>query len=434
MPRPLPQLVAAALACSLAVPAAGDELHDQIAAKALAIHPELVEIRRDLHRHPEVSGREERTAARVAERLRQLGLEVQTGVGGHGVVAVLAGGGGAGPVVAYRADMDAVPAPPEPDDRPYKSTNPGVRHVCGHDVHTTVGLGVAQTLASVRERLPGTVKFLFQPAEENLQGAEEMLADGAFRAPVPEAIFAVHSSPSLVGTLGCPPGVGLPGLQPFTITARGFADAEAAAQRIVAEIDALSTVRVPTTAEESARITAAQRTPGGGWLASFVYAGARPSKPQAGEQLRIAGSFRVIPESSTRSTLMRLHGALDRLVVESAPAVAGTPPSWELTPGEPFPAMVNHTELTHAACDSVRRALGDDSVVMVYAFHPFNGEDFALYQQRVPGTMLWLGVANPDRGIGGVPHSPQFDADEDALRVGTQAMASVIADYLTKER
>jgi amidohydrolase len=140
-----------------------------------SVRADLIEVRRDIHRHPEVSGQEERTAWIVAERLRGSGLEVATGVGGHGVVGILRGGK-PGPTVAYRADMDAVYSN-APDPVPFASETPGVRHICGHDIHTTVALGVAEALTAIRDELPGTVKFIFQPAEENIQGAYAMIED-----------------------------------------------------------------------------------------------------------------------------------------------------------------------------------------------------------------------------------------------------------------
>ena len=186
--------IASALAGAEA--AAGQEADGRLAHMTTALEEareDLIEVRRDIHRHPEASGQEERTAALVADRLRALGLEVETGVGGHGVVGVLRGGQ-PGPVVAYRADMDAV-RDNSPDPVPFRSELPGVRHICGHDIHTTVALGVAVALSAVRDELPGTVKFVFQPAEENIQGAKAMIEDGVLEDPAPSAIFAVHTAP-----------------------------------------------------------------------------------------------------------------------------------------------------------------------------------------------------------------------------------------------
>ena len=173
------------------------DIHARIDAHVKTITAGLVDIRRDLHRHPELSGEEVRTAGIVAARLKALGLEVQTGVGGHGVVGILRGGR-PGPLVAYRADMDAVRSN-EPDPVEFRSVVPGIRHICGHDLHVTIGLGLASALASVRRDLPGRVMFVFQPAEERAAGARAMLDAGLFAKELPVAIFGLHSAPIEVG-------------------------------------------------------------------------------------------------------------------------------------------------------------------------------------------------------------------------------------------
>lgn len=181
-------------------------LFARVAAEAARIEPEIVALRRDLHRHPELSGAESRTAALVAEPLRALGFAVRTGVGGHGVVARLTGGR-PGPLVAVRADMDAFPSTAPDPVSEIASTTPGVRHICGHDLHTAVALGTARALASVREDLAGSVLFLFQPSEERATGARAMLNAGAFEDGVPAAVFAFHTAPLEVGEIGTKPGV-----------------------------------------------------------------------------------------------------------------------------------------------------------------------------------------------------------------------------------
>jgi metal-dependent amidase/aminoacylase/carboxypeptidase family protein len=180
-------------------------LPERVAAHVKANEADLIAMRRDLHRHPELSGQETRTAGVVADHLRGLGLEVRTGIGGHGVVGLLRGGR-PGRLVAYRADMDAVrSAAPDPVD--FRSEVPGVRHICGHDLHVTIGLGLAAALASVREDLPGTVMFIFQPAEERATGARAMLEDGVFAARKPDAIFGLHSAPFEAGILSSKAGL-----------------------------------------------------------------------------------------------------------------------------------------------------------------------------------------------------------------------------------
>jgi metal-dependent amidase/aminoacylase/carboxypeptidase family protein len=165
----------------------------------------IVELRRDLHTHPELSGEEQRTAGLVAERMRALGLDIRGGVGGHGVIARLSGAY-PGRTIGFRADMDAF-ASSAPDPYPFPSTTPGVRHICGHDVHTAVAIATAEAMASVRSQLAGTVVFVFQPAEENARGARAMLDDGALAGASLDAIFAFHTAPLPLGSIGTKSGV-----------------------------------------------------------------------------------------------------------------------------------------------------------------------------------------------------------------------------------
>lgn len=180
-------------------------LQQRVNAYVDATTSSWIDLRRDLHRHPELSGQEVRTAQVVADRLRQLGLDVRTGVGGHGVVGVLKGGR-PGPLVAYRADMDAVRSA-APDPVEFRSVNAGVRHICGHDLHVTIGLALASALAQVRADLPGRMMFIFQPAEERATGAKAMLDDGVFAAGKPAAIFGLHVAPFEAGRLSSKAGL-----------------------------------------------------------------------------------------------------------------------------------------------------------------------------------------------------------------------------------
>jgi metal-dependent amidase/aminoacylase/carboxypeptidase family protein len=180
-------------------PDVNQDVHKRIAGYLDATAADWVAVRRDLHQHPELSGQEVRTAKVVADRLRKIGLAVRTGIGGHGVVGTLTGGR-PGPLVAYRADMDAVRST-FPDPVAFPSLEPGIRHICGHDVHVTIGLALAAALARVKAELPGRVMFIFQPSEENATGARAMLTAGLFADAKPDAIFGLHSAPVEAGTL-----------------------------------------------------------------------------------------------------------------------------------------------------------------------------------------------------------------------------------------
>jgi metal-dependent amidase/aminoacylase/carboxypeptidase family protein len=385
-------------------------------ATVAEIDDELVALRRTIHRHPELAGGEHRTAALVADRLRRAGLNVTTGVGGCGVVAVL-DGGLPGATVAYRADMDAVDA----DERaggPFASEVPGAAHLCGHDVHASVGVGVALALARHRERVAGRVAFWFQPAEETLEGARAMIADGVLERAAPDEVYALHCGPLAVGTFAVMPGVGQPGLDRFRIVLTG-PDAAAEGARLATFVEGLATVWFPRSPEEYERVSEDLLVPDGP-LARFVL---------VGTAVRTAEG-RTVVDAWLRAWPDSRYPELRRVVRDAASAVrTGTTAEVEYD-GPPFPAMVCSRELSEDAATHLRAVFGADAVAVLQAAFPFNGEDFALFLHRVPGAMFYLGVANPAAGINGAPHSPDFAADERAIGVGVRAMAGLLVRRL----
>jgi metal-dependent amidase/aminoacylase/carboxypeptidase family protein len=355
----------------------------------------LIALRRDIHAPPETAGNEVRTARIVAERLRAAGLTVTTGIGGHGVLGVLTGSR-RGRTVAYRADMDAVP--PEAQF----GGGPDPAHVCGHDLHTTIGVGVAEALARSRERLAGTVAFVFQPAEETLAGAAAMLADGVFSRVRPAEIHALHCGPWPVGELVVTPGYGLPGLDQGSITLTG-PGAPARAQQVAAEINALGTVAPPETPADLEQLVTDLETPDGP-LAEFVFMQAFLPDPAVG---RIEIFYRVWPEERWVS----IRAEINRIAEATFPA-------------EPFPAMVTPVREGRALKRHLQGAIGRDRVGQVFAAPPFNGEDFALFLDRMPGTYTFLGVRTPGASIEtSYPHFGTFTPDERAIAYGVRAMA-----------
>jgi metal-dependent amidase/aminoacylase/carboxypeptidase family protein len=398
----------------LPTPQTADRLTDEIDATVARVQDDLVALRRDLHRHPELSGQERRTAAAVAERLRAAGMRVRTGVGGHGVVGVL-DGGGTGPTIAYRADMDALAAD-ETFESDFASQTPGAAHLCGHDVHTAVGVGVAEVLARLRDHVNGTLVFQFQPAEESLTGARAMLADGVLADPAWREIYALHCAPLPVGTLAVMPGVGLPGLDDYRVDLTG-PHASQDAERLVDLIGSLGTVHPPQTPDDFARLLADLQTPDGP-LARFTFSHAEAEVHDDGA-VRVRGWHKTWPDEQYAPLREEVRRAVDG--VEGAAAVFSE---------APFPAMVCSPELSHDAAAVLRRAVGDDAVTALHAAWPFSAEDFALFLQRVPGAMFYLGVANPEAGITGVLHSPGFAADDHAVGIGVRAMARLLVSRL----
>ncbi|MEU4218088.1 M20/M25/M40 family metallo-hydrolase [Actinoplanes sp. NPDC026623] len=358
----------------------------------------LIELRRDIHRWPELAGSEQRTAALVADRLRAAGLEVTTGVGGHGVVAILHGDE-PGPVIAYRADLDAV-ADTETFDSDFRSRVPGAAHLCGHDIHTTIAVGAAEGLCR-RRPARGQVVFIFQPAEENLTGARAMIDDGLLDRTRPQEIYALHCAPIPVGTFVITPGAGLPGQDHCRISPPA-ADVE----RIAAAVDGLSTVHRPQTPEQFQRLIQDLATEDGP-LSRYVYV---QSYVDADE---VHAWWRAWPDDRYPEIRDELRRLADGAAIEF--------------PAPPFPAMVSSPELSLAAAKPLR-TVGE--IVTLSAAYPFNGEDFALFLQRIPGAMIFLGVANEAAGLHGITHATDFGADERAIGLGVQAVVTLLTDRL----
>ncbi|MFJ8717948.1 M20 family metallopeptidase [Streptomyces violaceus] len=373
-------------------------------AEVARLEDGLIRLRRDIHRHPELPGEERRTAGVVARELRAAGLAVTTGVGGHGVVGVLRGAR-PGRTVAYRADMDAVP----PKD--IVGGGRDVAHLCGHDIHTTVALGVAKVLARLRQHLRGTVVFLFQPAEESLSGARALIEAGVLERTGVEEIHALHCGPFPVGRFAVTPGYGMPGQDKAEVTLQG-PDAPDAARRLAAEIGALATVTPPQTPADIERMVTDAQTPDGP-LARFVAVRA------SAQEAKVSVSYRCWPQE--RYTEVR----------ESIHRLAEPYPGTEVRfPTEPFPALLCPEPDARALAHHLRRRLGRDSVTTLHAaFPPFSGEDYALYLDRVPGTYTFLGVRTPGTPITtSYPHFPDFAPDERAIGIGVRAMAGWLAE------
>lgn len=398
---------------TLAVPGApSDSILARAERQLRAQESRLIAFRRDIHQNPEVSLQEERTAGKVAERLRELGLEVRTGVGGHGVVAIIRGAR-PGPMVAYRADMDAVPSD-APDPVEFKSLKPGVRHICGHDVHTTIGVAIAEGLAAQRADLTGSIMLIFQPAEERVLGAKAMLADGLFAREKPVAMYGVHTAPLNVGQLGTRPGPMMAAIDGIGITVSGPGNTGAVADSLVRKINALSTISF----QEALR---------GGGLASDmpVEAMMAQSVVRPGE----AGGKSIIGQVSSASAESR---AAARKKVEAIVAGVRAPDVEVKLRFEERTAsgVINDAPLVERSNAVIRKLLGGESVVTVPVAPPVFSEDYGFFTEQVPGVFWFLGVSNPAKGTVGMPHSPGYVADEGAILVAARAMTAVMLDRL----
>lgn len=381
------------------------------------LHPDaLVALRRDLHRHPELSHREERTAGVVAEHLGAMGLAPQRGVAGHGVVALVEGKL-PGPTLLYRADMDALPIQ-EVEGRPWGSVHPGVMHACGHDVHTTIGLGVAAALCARRDALHGRVKLVFQPAEEAAPppdqtiGAERMVDEGVLETPKVDAAFALHVMPGLpVGQIAGTGGGVWAASDLFDIQVQGTMAHGASPQE----------ARDPIVAG-AALVLALQQV---------VARNVDPRHPAVLSVCRFdAGStHNIIPATARLQGLLRTLDpearsiALERMeeIVAHVAAAHGCTATLSVVRGAWL--TENDPALERRALERIAAS----GLATVTRFPPqLAAEDFSAFSRRVPGCYLFLGAGNPDRGIVHPIHTPAFDVDEDCIAIGRDAMVDVL--------
>jgi len=414
----LPSLLLASLvAQTLAVPA---DLRARIDRAAAELHPAVTELRRDIHRHPELGFRETRTAALVAERLKALGYEVQTGIGVTGVVGVLKGGR-PGPVVAVRADMDALPIP-ELIEVPYKSTVPNVKHACGHDAHTAMTLGVAEIFSRMRAELPGTIKFLFQPAEEGdpdggRTGALRMLDDKAFENPAPAAIFGMHVMPTLqAGQLGANIGPAMASSDRYTITITGKKTHGAYPHTGIDPVPIAAQVIMALQTIPSRQIDAQKPTV---VTVGIVQGGNRFNI--VADEVSLTGTVRSLDTEGPSIVKGRMEA-----IVKGITSSFGA--SYALKYEEGAPVTFNDPALARASLPALEAVAGSGNLMTPPP--QMGAEDFAYFQQRVPGFYFFVGVANPAKNITAMIHTEHFDIDEAALAVGMRAMATAVADYL----
>ena len=427
---------ATALYCVLALSftslsAVADVLNETIADEVAAVADRVVAWRRDIHANPELSNREFRTSELVAEHLHDLGIEVQTGVAHTGVVGVLEGGK-PGPVIALRADMDALPVT-EKTGLPYASKvrdeyqgrEVGVMHACGHDNHVAILMGAAEVLAAVRDELPGTVKFLFQPAEEGPPkgengGAKMMIEEGALQNPQVDAVVGLHISQSDV--------VGRASFRSLGMMA--------SAQRFDVEITGSQTHGALPWSGVDPIVTGAQIVNGLQTIASRqVDITQHPvvvtvGKFEAGvrnnivpETARLSGTIRTF-DPNVRA---QVHEKIERIVTQVAQSQGATA-TVEIDPG--VPVTYNHAELTSQLRPTLEAVYGSDNVSLPPLIT--GAEDFSFFQEQVPGFFFFIGGRPNDVPAKmAIPnHSPFFYVDESALPLGVHAMSRLAVDYL----
>jgi len=391
----------------------------------------IIDLRHQIHQYPELGNREFKTAKLVAEHLRSLGIEVETNIAYTGVVGVLKGNK-PGPVVAVRADMDALPVTEE-TDLPFKSTvkttyldkEVGVMHACGHDIHTSVQLGVASVLASMKRSLPGTVKFIFQPAEEGPPpgeegGAELMLKEGVFDNPKPSAVFGLHTHAALeVGELGLTIGPAMAAVDQFIITIKGKQSHGAYPHK---SVDPIIMATEVVTAFQTIRSRSLSPLEPSVVTVGIIRGGERFNIIP--EEVHLEGTVRTYDPEVQDMVEKRMNEILKGITL----AYGG---SFELNYERGTPATINNPELCKQMIPTLERVVGKDNLKMMDPV--MGGEDFAIFANEVPGIYYRLGVVKPGTTSGWI-HTPTFRADDSCLEVGIRAMSNMVVDYLTSSK
>ena len=395
-------------------------LLEQLKAEAKALQPQLVAWRRDFHMHPELGFQEVRTAGVVADHLRTLGLEIATGVGKTGVVALVEPDSlpAAAPTVMLRFDMDALPIEEE-NDVPYRSQTSGVMHACGHDGHTAIGMGVAQVLAQHRNELTGRVKLVFQPAEEGLGGALAMIADGALDTPKPSASFGLHLWSRLpLDQIVVQPGPLMAGADKVNLVVEGVGGHGAMPHETIDAIVVASEIVLAWQTIVARSVD--PMTPAVITVGSF-HAGS--ANNVIAERAELGCSIRSF-DLETRDLLVRRM----REVADGICAAHGA--RCELTFTAGVLPTINSEEGAALMRDVAAELFGAEKLATQKP--AMVGEDMSEFLMRAPGCFVFVGANDPDGPLNSPHHSPTFDFDERMLSTGVALLASTAAAYLQR--
>lgn len=422
--KTIPLLTALLTLCLPYASWSNEDLHSKIDSLTGSVESNCISIRRQIHQNPELSGEEYETAALIASELRSMGIEVQEGVGGTGVVGLLRGKSDF-PVVALRADMDALPMPePEKTDIPFASIKTtryngkevNVMHACGHDCHVAILLSTARVVSEIRDELNGSVKFIFQPAEESGSGALAMIEDGVLESPRPDAIFALHVWPNRTGTLAWRTKAAMASADFLRITLKGKAvhastpwkgkDPFPAANQIYWALQELASHELDLT-RSFAVITI-----------GTIHGGTR-SNITMGE-IEMTGTIRTF-DADTRKTI-------HRKIIKKAQEIAG---AFDIEADvyiskKGLPVTYNDPDLTAIMETTLKRIAGKGNWFIA---PPAPGaEDFAFFAREIPGLYIYLGIT-PEGKEPTAHHSLDFYADESAFVTGIRTLSNMVIEY-----
>lgn len=403
-------------------------LHQSIQQRTAQIYDSLLSIRRDLHQHPELGGEEKRTSEFIQQYLLELGMEVKAGIGGYGVLGILQGKE-AGKKIAWRADIDAL-AWDTPERGAFASIKEGVRHICGHDVHTTIALGMANVLASQREHIRGTVYFIFQPSEENYQGAKAMLANGLLDMIAPDEIYAAHISPMPAGMVASKPDYLFADYKQLNITYSDSPQSDSVAAFTQSLVTKLQNVAPDSKFWDTRNLMDPQIGIGNPntIFKEFVTVNQDFKVQQREGKLTITGFL----SASNQQTMDAIPQLLRQQIEQSKYADQLINISFysDMIGYSPERGNIqNDEDLTPQAISTMSSIYGGASAIPLYGVIPDGrGDDFAYFQEEIPGTYFLLGGSNFEKGIIAMPHTPNFGVDESCIKSGVNYFSSLIME------
>jgi metal-dependent amidase/aminoacylase/carboxypeptidase family protein len=398
--------------------------HASVKLETDRIFNKLVKIRRDFHENPELAGNEIRTQKIITQYLLDLGLEVKTDIYGHGVVGILKGGG-KGKTIAWRSDMDALPQD-YPDTVAFKSKIKGVQHGCGHDIHMAIGLGIAEVLAKNKASLNGTVYFIFQPEEETFIGAKGMINDGVFSKIKPEEIYGLHVTALPVGQIMVKPN-------------EVFAYQKRIRIQLKNEVS-----------KEDAKVLTKK-------IHSFLSRTSTGSKPweiqhMVDPKIGLTNPNTIFKDYLIMDENFTIYSKNDILFLEAYLYETNSSNLSDIIPKvkqviadngykdqllsvsfiQENPTVINDEKLTEIATKALKNIYGQDIVTADYGQVPYFNDDFAYFQQKIPGVYFFLGGSNYEKGIIAMNHSPNFQVDEESIRTGVRCFSSLMLERLNK--
>lgn len=395
------------------------DLKDKIKNLADAYYNELVAIRRHLHAHPELSFEEKETAAYISNKLDELGIEHTTNIGGHGIVGIIKGKNPTIKTIALRADIDALPIE-EKNNCDYASKNIGVMHACGHDVHTTSLLGAAKILNELKEHFEGSIKLIFQPAEEKLPGgASIMIKEGVLKNPAVEVIFGQHVLPQLeTGKVAFKSGIAMASCDEIYLTVKGKGGHGAVPHFTIDPILIASHIVVALQSVVSRNANPIM--PSVLSIGKFIANGATNVIP---EEVKLEGTFRTFDEQWRKEAHLKIKNICENI----ATSFGGI---CEVNIEKGYPFLKNDEQTTNASFALAQQYLGAENVEEMPA--RMTAEDFSYYSQEVPACFYRLGTGNIVKGITSSIHTPTFDVDENCLKIGSGLMAWIAIKHLSQ--